>query len=114
MEVARRFNNAKDVIGNQYVNLTLSKYIETLTGYYASKIDKVNLYSEEAYDKFVTYTFIQGTDHIRNGKLEEGLSNQFYLGVNSYLCDLSNAKILLFIIRTTLTTKTILERKINN
>ena len=46
---------------------------------------------EVAYDKFITYTFKQGTDHIRTGKLIEYLANQFYLGVNSYQWYLANA-----------------------
>ena len=46
--------------------------------------------SEEAYEKFIVYTFIQGTNHSRTGKLEENLANQFDLGVNIYPCDLSN------------------------
>ena len=44
----------------------------------------MSLYSEEAYDKSVAYTFIQGTDHRRTGKLEEDLDNLFSLGVNIY------------------------------
>ena len=50
----------------------------------------MKFYSEESYEKFIAYTFIQGTDHSRTGKLEEDLANKFTLGVNSYTCDLSN------------------------
>ena len=51
----------------------------------------MKLDSEEAYDKLISYTFIQWTDHSWKGKLEEDLANQFALGVNSYPCDLTNA-----------------------
>ena len=74
----------------------------------------MSLYSEEAYDDSVAYTFIQGTDHRRTGKLEKDLDNLFSLGVNIYQWDLANAKIWLLIIRTMLITQIFLTRKINN
>ena len=46
--------------------------------------------SEEAYGKFITYTFIQGNGHIRTDKLEEYLVNQFDIGVNIYPRNLAN------------------------
>ena len=57
----------------------------------ASKLEKVRLYSEEVYTKFVAYTFIQGTNHSRIGKIEDELANQFSIGVNNYPCNLENA-----------------------
>ena len=50
----------------------------------------MRLDSEETYDKFVTYRFIQGTDNSRTGKVKEDLANQFALGVNSYPCYFPN------------------------
>ena len=47
------------------------KVYRTLPEYDESKLEKVELDSEEAYDKFICYTFIQGTDHSRTDKLEE-------------------------------------------
>ena len=52
----------------------------------------MNLDSEEVYGICFAYTFIQETDHIRIGKIEEGLDNKFSRGVNSYTCNLSNTK----------------------
>ena len=51
----------------------------------------MKLDSEEAYEKFISYKFIQESDNSRTGKLEEDLANQFTIGVNSYPCDLANA-----------------------
>ena len=55
--------------------LTLSNYINNLSGYDASKLEKVKLDSEESYDKFFAYTFIQVTDLRRTVKLKEDLAN---------------------------------------
>ena len=55
----------------QNVKVILSKYIKTLPEYDESKLEKLKLNSEEAYDKFIAYTFIKGTGHRRTGKLEE-------------------------------------------
>ena len=52
----------------------------------------MKLDSEEAYETFVAYAFIQVTGHIRTGKLKDYLASQFASGVISYPCDLSNAK----------------------
>ena len=52
----------------------------------------MNLDSEEVYGICFAYTFIQETDHIIIGKIEEGLDNKFSRGVNSYTCNLSNTK----------------------
>ena len=46
--------------------------------------------SEEAYDKFIPHTFIKRTNHIRAGKIEDYLANQFSLGVNRYPFILEN------------------------
>ena len=51
----------------------------------------VKIDSEEAYEKFIFYTFIQGTDQKITGKLEEDLAHQYDLGVNIYPCNLENA-----------------------
>ena len=69
---------------------------------------------EEAYEKIIAYTFIQGTNRIRTGKIEEYLANWFALGVNSYPCDLSRKKNTTIIRETMLTTQTVLERESNN
>ena len=59
----KHFKNDKGIMETQHVNLVLSKCIENLPEYYESKTKKVKLDSEEAYDKFVDYAFIQGTEH---------------------------------------------------
>ena len=74
----------------QHLKLALSKYIETLPEFDQSKIEKMKLYSEEAYDKFIPHTFIKRTNHIRAGKIEDYLANQFSLGVNRYPFILEN------------------------
>ena len=56
-----------------------------------SKPEILKLDPEEEYEKFIAYTFIQGSDHSITGKPEEDLSNQFSLCVNSYPYDLENA-----------------------
>ena len=88
----KRFKNATDIMETQHGNLALSKYIETLPEFDQSKIEKMKLYSEEAYDKFIAYIFIQETDNSITIKLEEDLPNQYYLGVKSYPCNLSTTK----------------------
>ena len=69
---------------------------------------------EEAYENIIAYTFIQGTNCIRTGKIEEYLANLFALGVNSYPCDLASKTNMTIIIETMLTTQTVLERESNN
>ena len=54
----KSFNNDKDIMKTQHGKLTLSKYIETLLSYDASKLERVKLDSKEAYKTFVAYTFI--------------------------------------------------------
>ena len=44
----------------------------------------MKLDSEDAYDKLIAYTFIQGTDKIIACKIKEDLDNKCDLGVNSY------------------------------
>ena len=44
------FKNDKDIMDPQHGNLTLSKYIKTLPGYDASKLEKLKLHSEESYN----------------------------------------------------------------
>ena len=88
----KRFNNYKDIMETQHGNLTLSKYIKTLPGYDSSKIEKVKLDSEWAYEKFVAYNFIQGIDHRKMVRTEDDLANQFTLSFNSYPCNVPNKK----------------------
>ena len=45
----KSFKNDKDVMDTQHGKLTLSKYIGALLEYDESKLEKVKLYSEEAY-----------------------------------------------------------------
>ena len=70
------------------------KVYQILPEYDLSKLEKVKLDSEEAYDKFLVYTFIQGTYHSGIGKFEDDLANQFSLVANSYPCDLANVTIM--------------------
>ena len=86
------FKNDKDIMDPQHGNLTLSKYIKTLPGYDSSKIEKVKLDSEWAYEKFVAYNFIQGIDHRKMVRTEDDLANQFTLSFNSYPCNVPNTK----------------------
>ena len=51
----------------------------------------MKLDSEEAHEKFISYTFIQGTYQSIIVKHEEYLANKFALGVNSYPYELTNA-----------------------
>ena len=53
----------------QHGKLTLTNYIESLLEYNESKLEKVKLDSEEAYDKLIAYSFIHGTNHTKTGKL---------------------------------------------
>ena len=82
--------NAKNITDTQHEKLTRSKYIKNLPEHNESKLGKVKLYSEEVYEKFIDYNFIQGSNHIRTGKLKEDWANNFSLGVKRYQCDLSN------------------------
>ena len=92
MEFTKRFRNAKGIMDTQHGKLILSKYIQTLTEYDESKPEKVKLDSEEAHEKFISYTFIQGTYKSIIVKHEEYLANKFALGINSYQCVLENVK----------------------
>ena len=51
----------------------------------------MELDSKEGCEKFISYTFMQGTYHSRTVKLKEGLANKLALCFNSYPCDLSYA-----------------------
>ena len=75
----------------QHGKLKLSNYVENLAEYDNSRLEKVKFDSEEAYDRFIAYNFVQGPDHSRTEKTREDLYNQFYLVINSYIWNLTNA-----------------------
>ena len=75
---------------NQHGKLTLSKYIENLPGYNSPNLEQLKLDSKQAYGNCFAYNFVKVTDNSRTVKLKENLSNQLYLGVNSYSHGLPN------------------------
>ena len=85
------FRNAVDIMGTQHRKFKLSKYIETLQDYQEDDPERCDYQSEQAYERFVAYTYIQGTDKDRSGKLEEDLANHYALGQDMYPTDVASA-----------------------
>ena len=63
------FRNAVDTKETQHGRFKLLKYIETLQDYQENDPERCDYQSEQAYERFVAYTYIQGTDKDRSGKL---------------------------------------------
>ena len=75
-------------------NIKSSSYPSILSPYKIIKEDdpkRCDYQSEQAYERFVAYTYIQGTDKNRSGKLEEDLANHYALGQDMYPTDLASA-----------------------
>ena len=83
-DFTKRFRNLKDIMEAQAGKFQLREYITTLDKYDESDTDKINEQLDEAYDRFIAYTYIQAVNQNKAGKLDKDLANQFPLKDDKY------------------------------
>ena len=89
--ITKRFRNAKDIMESQHGKLPMTKFIELDEEYDTLDDDEIIELQEQAYERFVAYVLIQGTNHNRTSKLDKDLANQYALGENKYPDDMAKA-----------------------
>ena len=90
-DFVKRFRNARDIMEAQHGKLSMKKYIQTHQNYDENNEALCKQMSEEAYEKFVAYTYILAASQNKAGKLEEDLANNYALGNDTYPDHLSEA-----------------------
>ena len=61
-DFTKRFRNSKDIMEAQAGKMYLLKYIKTLDKYDESDTNKCSKQLDEAYNRFVAYTYIQAVN----------------------------------------------------
>ena len=92
IDYSRRFKAARDVLISHLGGLIiLTKYVMQMKGYDEENMGSNVLLIDEAFEEFVAYSFMDGADKSKYGKMLETLEGQYSFKNNQYPKNLEDA-----------------------
>ena len=84
-DYTKRFKTARDVmISHLGGPIVLTKYVEGMSGYDASKPDEVKKLQAAAFSQLMAFVYLDNADRQKYGSLTTGLQSQHSLGNSQY------------------------------